>query len=303
MAWKGVHLSQASRLSSRDEQLVIEQADGLVTLALEDLAFVVLDTREASITSGALSACLQAGIVLVATDQRHMPCGITLPFHQHHRQAGVASDQIGWTDGFRRRCWQKLVIAKITNQAKTLIECGRGDGRALMEMAKLVAPGDPDNIEARAARDYWTCLFDDFIRDRPEDLRNKMLNYGYAIVRACLARALVAYGLLPALGLHHASTTNPFNLADDLIEPFRPLVDRRVVELMADRKASDDLTVSDRRSLATLPFGDVRIGQEILSLLAATEAVAASVVRAQDGRSPALLLIPELATTKAGRRS
>ena len=165
-------------------------------------------------------------------------------------------------------------------------------------MAKLVGSGDPDNVEARAAREYWRTLFHDFVRDEASDLRNKMLNYGYAVVRAAIARALVAYGLLPAIGLHHASVTNAFNLTDDIIEPFRPFVDSLVAVRAKGREKSDDLTLDDRRALAGLPLADAKVGVETVTLLVATEKEAESLVQAMEASSAALLRLPNFAATR-----
>ena len=215
MAWKGLHLSRPAKLNTADGQIVVSQEDGEARLPLEDVAFVILDAPHATLTSTLLSACMDNGVVIVTTDARHTPNGVLLPFHSHHRQAGVASLQIALGEPLKKRCWQRIVVAKIANQALHLEARGRAGAEALRAMADLVGSGDPDNVEARAARAYWSRLFDGFVRADEGDLRNKLLNYGYAIVRAAVARALVAYGCLPALGLHHESVTNAFNLADD----------------------------------------------------------------------------------------
>lgn len=292
MAWKGVHLSRPARLSTADSQIVVAQEDGEVRLPLEDVAYIVLDAPHATLTATLLSACMEAGIVIVSTDQRHTPNGIMLPFHSHHRQAGVAAAQLAVSEPFRKRCWQRVIVAKIENQAAHLGACGRPGAAALSAMARRVGSGDPDNIEARAARDYWRSLFDSFIRDDPSDLRNKLLNYGYAVVRAGVARALVAYGLLPSIGLNHASVTNAFNLADDIVEPFRPFVDQIGFARSAGRASDEDLTIEDRRAMAGILTQDCRIGTEAVSLLVATEKAAEGLVRAIDAASPALLALP-----------
>ena len=221
MAWKGLHLSRPARLNTADGQIVVAQDDGEVRLPLEDIAYIVLDAPHATLTTTLLSACMEAGIAIVSTDARHTPNGLMLPFHRHHRQAGVANMQIALGEPFKKRAWQRVAVAKIDNQAAHL-DRGGHNGESLRAMSRLVGSGDPQNIEARAARAYWGALFSDFVRDDASDLRNKLLNYGYAVLRAGIARSLVAYGLLPSIGLHHASVTNAFNLADDLIEPFRP---------------------------------------------------------------------------------
>lgn len=292
MAWKGVHLSRPARLNTADGQIVVSQEDGEVRLPLEDVAYVVLDAPHATLTTTLLSACMEAGIVLVSVDQRHTPNGIMLPFHSHHRQAGVAAAQLAVSEPFRKRCWQRVVMAKIENQAAHLGSCGRSGSEVLFAMAKRVGSGDPDNIEARAARDYWRSLFDDFIRDDPADLRNKLLNYGYAVVRAGVARALVAYGLLPSVGLNHASATNAFNLADDVVEPFRPFIDRLCRSRWAGRAKDEDLTIEDRRAMAGILMQDCRVGTETVSLLVATEKAAEGLVRAIEAASPAFLALP-----------
>jgi CRISPR-associated protein Cas1 len=168
-------------------------------------------------------------------------------------------------------------------------------------MGGRVGSGDPDNIEARAARAYWGALFDGFVRDDPADLRNKLLNYGYAVMRAAVARALVAYGCLPAFGLHHASVTNAFNLADDFLEPFRPFVDALAAERADGRAAGDEMTVEDRRAMAGVLSREARLTGEALTLLAASEKTAESYVRAMEGGSAALLRLPEMtASTERG---
>ncbi|MFG1379409.1 type II CRISPR-associated endonuclease Cas1 [Xanthobacter autotrophicus] len=299
MAWKGVHLSRPARLNTADGQIVVAQDDGEVRLPLEDIAYLVLDAPHATLTSTLLSACMEAGIVIVSVDARHTPNGIMLPFHSHHRQAGVAAAQLAVSEPFRKRCWQRIVVAKIENQAAHLVACGRPASAALVAMARRVGSGDPDNIEARAARDYWRALFSDFVRDDPGDLRNKLLNYGYAVVRAGIARALVAYGLLPSVGLNHASVTNAFNLADDLIEPFRPFVDRLSRLRGEGRSKTDDLTIEDRRAMAGILMQDCTIATETVSLLVATEKATESLVRSIEGGTPAVLALPRLTAVPA----
>ena len=291
MAWKGLHLSRPARLNTADGQIVVAQDDGEVRLPLEDIAYIVLDAPHATLTSTLLSACMEAGIVIVATDARHTPNGLMLPFHSHHRQAGIAAMQIALGEPFKKRAWQRVAVAKIDNQAAHLDHAG-GSGEALRAMAKLVGSGDPDNVEARAAREYWGALFKDFIRDDASDLRNKMMNYGYAVVRAGVARALVAHGLLPSFGLHHCSVTNAFNLADDLVEPFRPFVDCIAAERAKERAKSDDLTLEDRRAMAGVLTGNCVIGKDKISLLVATEKAAESLAQAMESSSAALLKLP-----------
>jgi CRISPR-associated protein Cas1 len=294
MAWRGLHISRATRLSLADNQIVAKQDDAETRLAIEDIAWIVLDTPQATLSTALISACMEAGIVIVTTDKTHTPSGMLLPFHRHHRQAEIAGLQVNLSGPLKKRLWQALVRAKIDNQASNLAACGQ-DATALRAMAHLVGSGDPDNTEARAARAYWPKLFIDFIRDDDTDKRNALLNYGYAVVRSAVARGLVAVGLLPALGIFHASMANAFNLADDVVEPFRPFVDRQVwllTEQGTVRKG--ETTVEERRTLASILTGTAKFGAETVSLLTATEQAAESLVRAMQSGTPAVLQLPRL---------
>lgn len=293
MAWRGVQITRPARLSLEDGQLAVAQDDGEVRLALEDIAWLIVDTPQATLTSTLLSACMEAGIAVMTTDARHMPSGLLLPFHRHHRQADIAFKQANMGAPLRKRLWQAIARGKIANQAAALAALGRNGGDAVRRMADHVGSGDPENVEARAARAYWSELWPDFTRDDADDTRNMRLNYGYAVMRACVARAIVGAGLLPAFGLHHASAVNPFNLADDLIEPFRPFVDRVSWQMAGEgAPARSDLTREDRQKLAALPLAPCRVGEDRLTLLAASERCAASLVRAIEGASPDLLELP-----------
>jgi len=233
---------------------------------------------------------------MVVPDAKHHPAGILMSFHQHHAQAAIAHSQVAMSHPLKKRLWQKLVASKIENQAAVLRGIGSDHAAALSAMAGRVGSGDPDNLEAQAARAYWQRLFEGF-RRHDEDRRNGLLNYGYAVVRAALARACAASGLLPAFGIHHRSRTNPFNLVDDLIEPFRPVVDR-MARMRATAQERDELDVEDRRHMAGILSENISFGEERMTMLAATEAVAASLVRAIVGGNAALLKTPALPLTR-----
>jgi CRISPR-associated protein Cas1 len=295
MAWRGLHISKAARLSLADGQIVVAQDDGEARLALEDIAWIVLDAPHATLTSTLLSACMENGIALIATDATHTPSGVTLPFHRHFRQGGIALAQAGMSAPLKKRLWQAMVRIKIANQAAALDDVGCAGSAGLRAMVRLVGSGDPDNVEARAAREYWGCLFAQFRREDGGDTRNMMLNYGYAVIRSCVARALVAAGLLPALGVNHASATNAFNLADDLVEPFRPFVDTLVWRTIGEgRVARDELTLDQRRTMASVMLCSCRMTPETMTLLAASEKAAASLVRAIESGTAEVLELPAL---------
>jgi len=176
MAWKGLHLTQAARLSLADGQCCVRRDDGEVRIAIEDLAWIVIDTPHAKLTSTLISACMDAGVAMIFTDSRHTPSGLALPFHRHHRQGAVARLQAGAKESLKKRLWQATIRRKILNQAAVLSELRKHDALTLKEIARHVGPGDPENVEARAARFYWRRLFADYTRDDASDRRNKLLN-------------------------------------------------------------------------------------------------------------------------------
>jgi CRISP-associated protein Cas1 len=294
MAWRGLHISRRTYLSLSDNQIVAKQEETEARIPIEDLAWIVLDSPQVTLSTALIAACMDAGVVVITTDETHTPSGMILPFHRHHRQAEIADLQANLSAPLKKRLWQMLVRMKIDNQATNLIACGR-DATALRAMIHLVGSGDPDNTEARAARAYWPRLFIDFIREDATDKRNALLNYGYAIVRSAVARGLVAAGFIPAFGLNHASITNAFNLADDMVEPFRPFVDRQVWVLTAQGTVSQgETTVEERRTLASLLTTTATFGAETVSLLIATEQAAESLVRAMQTNSAAILQVPRM---------
>jgi CRISPR-associated protein Cas1 len=294
VAWRGLHVSRATRLSLADNQIVASQDEEEARVSIEDIAWIVLDSPQVTLSTALISACMDAGVVVVTTDRTHTPSGLMLPFHRHHRQAEMAELQVGLSAPLKKRLWQTIVRMKIENQAANLKACGQ-DATALRAMAHLVGSGDPDNTEARAARAYWPRLFADFLREDDSDKRNALLNYGYAVVRSAVARALVAVGLIPAFGLNHASVTNAFNLADDVVEPFRPFVDNQVWRLTAKGPVKEgQTTVEERRLLASILTETAAFGAETVSLLTATEQAAESLVRAMQTSSATVLQMPRM---------
>ena len=295
MAWRGLHIGQPSRLSLKARQLVVEREDDeAVSFPLEDVAWVILDTPQVTASAALMAACLQAAIPVVYSDEKHMPCGVLLPFHQHWQQAGVARAQIGAGAPLKKRLWQAIVRRKIENQAAVLDRAQVEGGRTLREMTAHVRSGDPNNVEARAARFYWRRLFEDFRRHDEADLRNAMLNYAYAVLRAGVARGLVAAGLLPAFGLHHAGAQNAFNLADDLLEVLRPVADWTAFRLSGQgrRPEEEALTRDHRQELVAVMTAPLVIEGEQLTVLPAVDRMVASLVRALSGEGADALVLP-----------
>ncbi|MCA3279287.1 MAG: type II CRISPR-associated endonuclease Cas1 [Roseomonas sp.] len=294
MAWRGLHLTQPARLALADQQILITREDGEIRLPLEDIAYMVIDTPQASLSLPLLSACMEAGLAVIITDPKHLPSGVMLPFHRHFRQGGMARLQVDQTEPFRKRLWQAVVRTKIENQAVVLKLLAREGAGAVAAMARLVTSGDQENVEARAARAYWARLWPDFRREDEADLRNALLNYGYAVLRACVARALVGMGFLPAFGIHHASVTNAFNLADDMLEPFRPFLDLLAWRHLGGVDQGRALNLADRQAMAGAMMENAWMGEDEVTLLVAAEQVAASLARAMEERRVEALMLPRL---------
>jgi CRISPR-associated protein Cas1 len=300
MAWRGVHICNPAGLSLRQSQLVVRQDEDEVTIPIEDIAYVILDTRQTTITGSVFAALLNTGITILQSDEKHIPCGIALPFQVHWKQGEIPHLQAALTEPFKKRAWQAIVRQKIRNQSAVLstLETAKAEKKtvALKAMVAQVKSGDPANVEARAARAYWGALFENFRRHDFDDRRNAALNYGYAVIRACLARSLAASGLIPAFGLHHASVTNAFNLADDLIEPFRPFVDYMVLKRLGNTLSSDrELSKEDRQTMAQAPFETVIFDDESISLLLATQRAAQKLTASMRAGDPSMLSMPEFA--------
>ena len=301
MPWRGIHLTEAAFLSRRQAGLEIKR-DGQdnVRIPLEDIAWIVIDTRDINITSGLLSSCAERGIAVIFTDDRHMPSGSLLPFHINYAQAEVSHLQFAAPGVLRRRLWRRTVRAKILNQAAVLEKAESSNFRVLRNLARRVQPGDPDNVEARAARRYWPSLFPAFRRDsEASDRTNSLLNYGYAVLRAGVARSLTVAGLIPAIGIHHQSQSNPFNLADDIIEPFRPTVDWLAHEMREPDDWGDvndsrlGLSKEDRQRLAGILTHQIRIENEEMNVLNAIDQCVGSFVRSLRSRKSGDLQLPE----------
>lgn len=230
-----VDLTQRSaRLSVRYGQLVVETADQPAwTLPVQELAVLILANPQLSLTQPVLAALVEAGGVCVVCDGACRPAGLLLPLVQHHVQTERLAAQAAAPLPVRKRLWRQVVREKIASQA-TLLEELHGSDFGLRELVRQVRSGDRANLEAQASQRYWKRLFQDpqFRRNPDRQDQNRYLNYGYAVLRAMTARAICAAGLHPSLGLHHHNRYNPFCLADDLMEPFRPLVDRQVVGLL-----------------------------------------------------------------------
>ncbi len=294
-------------LRAENEQLVIERreehaaagnplADARgsdLRVPLTDIAVVVLGHAQVTCSAGALAGLLRHGAATVVCDRNHLPVGMMLPIAGHSTQAERFAAQASASQPTNKRIWQQIVRAKITAQADALKAIRQTDG-GLRAMLSRVHSGDPENVEAPAAQRYWPLLFDnpEFRRRREADDANRMLNYGYAVLRAIVARAICASGLHPSLGVHHHNRYDAYCLADDLMEPFRPLVDAAVVECVGIHGTDAALTPAVKRALLEPLTGLYRCGAEARTLFdwaARTSASLAGVFLSESDR----LEIPE----------
>ena len=271
MSWKGLFISEPARLSMQRGQLLLEQAAQKHSIPLEDLAFIVLDSPQITMTAALFAACAGNGCLIISTDNRHMPNGSLLSFHRFHRQMETMELQISLSEPRKKRLWQTLICQKITNQASCLHLLGFGEQKQkLMNLVGKVGSGDPANTEGLAARLYWGSIGSGFKRDSEgEDRLNILLNYGYGLLRSVLSQALAAHGWLPCLGIHHHNRQNAFNLADDLIEPWRPFVDLQAIRLWQNTLDQTEFNKNDRQQMSEVLYMRVNLEGEDHILLSA----------------------------------
>lgn len=224
MEYRNIFPANPAKLSIRQKQLVIHQEQQF-TVPLEDLSAILIESQQVTVTSAALSAMAESGITVYLCDPQHTPDAVILPASQYCRQRKLLLAQFSLSKPLQKQLWQDIVRQKIRNQATCLRLLKKPQFEELEALADTVHSGDSDNREAVAASFYFPALFGSEFSRGTDNLQNAALNYGYAILRGCIARNLVMHGLEPCLGLHHCNEQNRFNLADDLIEPYRPLVD------------------------------------------------------------------------------
>lgn len=280
--------SNPAYLSLKNGQLVIKlpeveknddlpetfKAEAVKTIPIEDVGVVVLDHRQITVTQALLGALLDNNCAVITCDARHLPTGLLLPLEGNTLQSERFNDQIEASLPLKKQLWQQTVQAKIHNQASVLKRLRQTEVGNMLAWKKDVRSGDPDNLEGRAAVYYWKNLFPDidgFLRDRDGEAPNNLLNYGYAILRAVIARALVASGMLPTFGIHHHNRYNAYCLADDIMEPYRPYVDELVVNYTLRNGYPEELTTDVKSTMLSIPVLDVVInGQRSPLMIAAT---------------------------------
>lgn len=289
MSWRSLIISRPSKLSLKNNQLRIEQEE-YWDIPLEDVSVVILESQEIIITGTLLSRLVENNTVVYICDSKHIPNGYLLSYYQHSRQSKILNDQIILSEPFKKRCWQQIVKQKVINQAyvigcmkKPIIE------KKIVKMAQSIESGDNKNIEGQVAKIYFGELFGEGFTRNCENIYNACLNYGYAILRGAIARAIVKFGYIPSLGIHHKSELNNYNLADDFIEPFRPVVDLWTLQNIRE---SDEFCIEVRQKLIDLLNYNILIDGKKQSILNAINVMISSFTTSIQKKDYQKLMIP-----------
>lgn len=281
--------------SSEVENQIEFKRNVLASIPVEDIGIVVIDNPQITLTSGLLQALQENNVAVIICDYRHMPQSLLLPIEGNTLQQERYDNQLAATEPLKKQLWQQTIIQKIKNQAACLNSFNLKSDY-LFPLYRNVKSGDTENCEATAAVYYWQTIFnhiDGFVRHREGPPPNNFLNYGYAILRATMARSIVAAGLLPTLGIFHKNRYNAYCLADDLMEPYRPYVDLIVHAMVEEFGTVNELTKAHKTILLKIPSIDVMIDGEKSPLMLATQRTAVSLVKCFDG-TQRKLLYPEL---------
>lgn len=305
MIKRTLYFGNPAYLSLKMKQIVIKMPqkndgdlpigeDVVKTIPIEDTGIVILDNKQITITQGLMEALLENNCALITCDSKRMPTGLMLPLAGNTIQTERFKSQIEASLPLKKQLWQQTIEAKISNQAAVLKYVTGEPQNNMLKWAGSVKSGDTENMEARAAVYYWKTVFDDefFTRDNDSDGRNGLLDYGYAILRAIVARALVGAGLIPTLGIHHHNRYNAYCLADDIMEPYRPYVDKLVLDILEEDSCAT-ISQSVKTKLLGLPVTEVVINEHRSPLMLAVSQTVSSLVKCYRGESRRLIY-PEL---------
>lgn len=300
MIKRTIYFGNPAKLNLKDKQLTIatttENGETLNrSIPVEDIGVLLIDNPQITLTSGLIQSLQENNVALITCDYKHMPQSILLPIEGNSIQQERYDTQLAASEPLKKQLWQQTVTQKIKNQAAVLNKL-QFNSDYLIPLYKNVKSGDSDNCEATAAVYYWQTIFkqiNGFIRHREGPVPNNYLNYGYAILRATMARSIVAAGLLPTLGIFHRNRYNAFCLADDLMEPYRPYVDEIVYDMVKEFELVQELQKEHKAVLLKIPAIDVVIDGEKSPLMIATQRTAVSLVKCFEG-SQRKLLYPEI---------
>ncbi|HMM12887.1 MAG TPA: type II CRISPR-associated endonuclease Cas1 [Bacteroidales bacterium] len=293
MIKRTVAFENAARLKLVNGQLNIEPEGSdarPVQIPVEDIGVLIIESAQVTLTHALLQALMDNNVVVISCNARHLPYGLMLPMFQHHAFTEKMYAQLESSLPLRKNLWQQTVRAKIMNQA-SLLEFFGHEAQALRYLASSVKSGDTGNLEGRAAAIYWKMLtgLPEFTRDREGEMPNAMFNYAYGILLATVARSLVASGLLPAMGIHHRNKYNPWCLASDVMEPYRPMVDHLVITTWQEIPKEEKLNTRIKRKLLQVPVIDVVIDGQRSPLMVAVQRTTASLTACFEGLSRKIL--------------
>lgn len=297
MIKRTLYFGNPAYLKTANEQLIIEMHDSgeTKTAPIEDIGLLILDHQQITITQATIAKLLASNTALITCDNTHHPSGMMLNLDGHTLQSQKFQAQVDASLPLKKQLWQQTIVAKITNQA-SLLAIQREESKILLTYAKEVKSGDTENHEARAAAYYWKRIFPDFLefrRERYGPPPNNLLNYGYAILRALMARSLTASGLLPTLGIHHRNQYNAYCLADDIMEPYRPFVDKIVCQIIRGNGKFLEMSPSMKKALLEIPAMDVKMDGQKSPLMNAVQRSASSLAKCFEGTAKKILY-PEL---------
>lgn len=292
MSWKTLLFSKPCKLHIKNKQLVYQadDPDENISVPMEDIGTIIIEHPQISITNYMLSMCADYGITVFTCDKKHKPNGILTPFYQHSRNTKIALAHIGMKEPFKKQIWQKLIKQKIKNQSNVLKILYNNN--ELDSYINQVNSGDTHNIEGQASRKYWQILFTDFKR-HSSDIYNSALDYGYAIIRGTLSKYIASSGLIPCFGVHHYNELNPFNLTEDLIEPFRPFIDLMVGEM--DFEDKSELGKEEKAYLLTVLNKQCLYKNEHITIQKACDNVCKTLVKSIIEKNVNLLELPDFA--------
>jgi CRISPR-associated protein Cas1 len=319
MIKRTIFIGNASTLRTKNEQLLITTANEdselkeefrTATVPIEDIAVLIIDNPQVLISHALISKLLENNIAFITCNRAHHPTGMLLNLDGNTLQSQKFKHQLEVSVPLKKQLWQQTIQTKLYNQAQVLASRNH-EQNYLHALCKQVKSGDTENLEAQGASYYWKHLFKEipsasdknkekerdnkktFVRDREGLAPNHLFNYGYAILRACVARSLVGSGLLPTLGIHHRNQYNAYCLADDIMEPYRPYVDRAVCELIDGKEISDELTKEQKKHLLEIPAMDVHFENKTLPLMNALQYTTSSLAKCYEGKEKKIIY-PEM---------
>lgn len=296
MIKRTLYFGNPAWIHTANEQLVVERKDEEnITVPIEDIGIVILDNFQLSISQAVMAKLLENNVALITCDSTHHPVGLMLNLDGNTLQSQKFQLQADASIPLKKQLWAQTVIAKIRNQAGVLSE-QRQETKYLISLAETVKSGDSGNYEAKAASYYWKRVFPEYLnftRERFGAPPNNLLNYGYAILRAIVARGLVGSGLLPTLGIFHRNQYNAYCLADDIMEPYRPYIDRIVFQIVRNNGNYLDLSPGIKKQLLEIPVIDVKIDGKKSPLINAISRTTSSIVKVLEGTNRKILY-PEI---------